>query len=74
MFKNINALFLTGVFVAVLLMAPVSSHQASAAYITDQEIENQEEVAREAAEDAVRQYLRLTLYMIIMRLGERLDN
>jgi len=56
-----------------MIMSPWSAEQASASTVTNQVISNQEIVAEDSARQAIEQYTRLLLYIIISRLEAQIE-
>lgn len=73
MFKNITGIFLSVLLAVALVIGPVGVGQVSARAVTDQDIEQQETVARGASRLAIEEYTRLLLYLIIFKLETRLN-
>lgn len=72
MLKNIK--FLAGVVGMTLIISPFFTNYASANYVTDQDINHQESEVRTASREAIEQYTRLLLYIIIFRLENKLQS
>ncbi len=73
MLKNVKITFLLAVVVMTMIMSPWSAEQASASTVTNQVISNQEIVAEDSARQAIEQYTRLLLYIIISRLEAQIE-
>lgn len=56
-----------------LIISPVGINFAFARAVSNEEIQNQETVARNASREAVEQYMRLLVYIIIQKLEDRVE-
>ena len=74
MFKNTIAVFLAVIVAMTVVIGPLGASSASAQTISDQDINNQEQVARSASREAIEQYMRLLLYMVIMRMENEIES
>jgi len=73
MLKNAKFAFLAVTMALALVVSPVSVDYAEAQVVTDQVISAQQNVAISASRDAIEEYTRLILYVIIYRLENELD-
>ncbi|PIR85640.1 hypothetical protein COU14_03260 [Candidatus Kaiserbacteria bacterium CG10_big_fil_rev_8_21_14_0_10_44_10] len=73
MLKSVKATFLTAVLVMTMIMSPWNAEVASARTVTNDTISDQEKVAEATAREAVEEYMRLILYIIISRLEAQVE-
>lgn len=74
MLKNTLAVFLAVVVAMTVVITPLGAEHASARTVSDQDISNQELVARAASREAIEEYLRLLIYMVIMRMENQIES
>ncbi len=74
MLKNTKAVFLAGTVAMSMIISPLGVNLASAAIVSDQDIEGQEVEVRKASRVTIEEYTRLLLYVIIFRLESQLNS
>jgi|GEM_PF-2974180 len=74
MLQNTKTVFLTGIVAISVVISPLSINYAFARAISDQDINSQELEVRTAYREAIEEYTRLVLYLIVFKLETRLEN